>query len=47
MENESGCGKVEVTTFALKESQGHVSEPTGAAASLATPRSTLESKIRS
>jgi transcriptional regulator with GAF, ATPase, and Fis domain len=32
---------------ALKESQGRVSGPTGAAASLGIPRSTLESKIRS
>jgi len=31
----------------LKESQGRVSGPTGAAASLGIPRSTLESKIRS
>jgi transcriptional regulator of acetoin/glycerol metabolism len=32
---------------ALKESRGRVSGPTGAAAKLGIPRSTLESKIRS
>jgi formate hydrogenlyase transcriptional activator len=32
---------------ALKETRGRVSGPTGAAAKLGIPRSTLESKIRS
>ena len=32
---------------ALKESQGRVFGPTGAAAKLGIPRSTLESRIRS
>jgi formate hydrogenlyase transcriptional activator len=32
---------------ALEESRGRVSGPTGAAAKLGIPRSTLESKIRS
>jgi len=36
----------EIIESALKETQGRVSGPTGAAAKLGIPRQTLESKIR-
>jgi DNA-binding NtrC family response regulator len=37
----------EIIEAALRESEGRVSGPSGAAAKLGMPRSTLESKIRS
>jgi formate hydrogenlyase transcriptional activator len=37
----------EIIEAALRESQGRVDGPSGAAAKLGIPRSTLESKIRS